>query len=241
MDYKLTAFEDNEKDFIYRMEGEKAERHGAIGYMRLDFGKGGKEFWTTWFDSQKHLKTPAFKAEFDSVINFLRSGMEYPIFSNRRELRIFYLGHSDWQVIDRVVGFKIQTADYTYFARCRPSTDDYDVYVFAYDNRLLLPELAGKHELPEKCYSIKPHSGELVSIYRGENGYIPCDISKPTPEENRLFADTSNKIFGNTRAQEEAMLAGCMFGWNTTAAKPWNYDQNGNFKQPQQNKNEHER
>ena len=108
------------------------------------------------------------------------------------------------------------------------ATGDYDIYVFAYDNDYLLPELAGKHDLPEVCYSVLPSTGELISISRYEKGYFRCEGSKPNPEENRLFADTSNKIFGITKAQEAAMLAGSMFGWDVPGASPWKYDKDGN-------------
>jgi hypothetical protein len=57
-----------------------------------------------------------------------------------------------------------------------------------------------------------------------------------------MFADTANQVNGITRAQEEAMLAGSMFGWDTPAAKPWNYDQNGKPRPPHPPKNkDHER
>ena len=39
--------------------------------------------------------------------------------------------------------------------------------------------------------------------------------------------DTSNKRMGVTKAQEAAMLAGSLFGWDTPAARPKNYDENG--------------
>ena len=131
---------------------------------------------------------------------------------------------------ERGTGFKIESAGYTYYLRCRPGQANYDVYLFAYDNRYLLPELAGQHEIPGRCYSILPSTGELISLTQYENGYAPCDASKQNPEENRFFADTSNKFFGITRAQEEAMLAGSLFGWDKPAAQPWNYDENGNYR-----------
>jgi hypothetical protein len=44
---------------------------------------------------------------------------------------------------------------------------------------------------------------------------------------NRQIAAAKNALLGVTRAQEEAMLAGSIYGWDTPAAKPWNYDQYG--------------
>jgi hypothetical protein len=70
--FKLLPAQDKDSLF-FRMEGERAERHGFIGYFRADFGKSGREFWTTWFDGQPDLKTFGFKNEFDSVIDALRN------------------------------------------------------------------------------------------------------------------------------------------------------------------------
>ena len=58
----------------------------------------------------------------------------------------------------------------------------------------------GQNELPEVCYSTLPSTGELIEIKRYRKGYALCDFSKPTPGENRLFADTSNKLMGVTQA-----------------------------------------
>jgi hypothetical protein len=49
--YTLTPSQ-NDSFLFSRLEGEAAERHGAIGYLRADFGKDGYGFWTAWFDSQ---------------------------------------------------------------------------------------------------------------------------------------------------------------------------------------------
>ena len=56
--------------------------------MRGDFGSRGVEFWTTWKDSSKQWKTDEFKAEFDDVINALRSE-EYGLFKDRRSMVSF--------------------------------------------------------------------------------------------------------------------------------------------------------
>jgi len=242
MSYDLLPAEQKEGRLFFRLDSESEKRHGAIGYLRADFGRSGREFWTTWFDIQKDLKTYDFKNELDGVINSLRDDGQKPPFASRANLQTFCATNPAYPLTDHDVGFKIQTLNFTYTFRCTPRVGDYDVYSYAFDNCYLLPELAGKHELPEMCYSTLPSSGELILISRSKNGYSPCDFSKSDPEANRLFADTSNKIFSITRAQEAAMLAGSLFGWNVPAAKPWNYDQNGEPRlQNQPKKNDPER
>ena len=44
----------------------------------------------------------------------------------------------------------------------------------------------------------------------------------------------TNEKLGVSRAQAEAMLAGSMFGWQTQAADPCSYDEQGHMKAPKQ-------
>ena len=135
--FALTPTQSDEKLF-FLMEGETAERHGYIGYLRMDFGKSGREFWTTWFNGQPLLNTPEYKNEFDSVINSLRDDGEPPVFSGRTALERFSNSNPGKDLGDRGKGYIIKTPDYSYYFRCRPSPHDYDVYCFVYDNRFLM-------------------------------------------------------------------------------------------------------
>jgi hypothetical protein len=227
MPYTLQPAEEAEKPLFFRLDGEAAERHGSIGYLRADFGRSEKEFYSAWFDSQKHLKTPSFKHEFDEVINSLRDDGEKPPFASRYALAAFCAAKPGAEFpAGRGKGFRIRTPDFSYYARCNPKYGDYDIHCFAYDNRWLLPELADKHELPKRCFGILPSSGDMILITCGERKYTPFS-SSATPEEKRRMVDIFNEANGVTRAQEEAMLAGSMFGWSVPAAYPWNYEQDG--------------
>lgn len=92
-----------------------------------------------------------------------------------------------------------------------------------------------RSSLPVQCFSVLPASGELILLTRGEKGYNPCyDFSTPDAQQNREFADDRNVKNGVTKAQEAAMFAGSMFGWQTPAADPRNYDEQGQPIKPRQ-------
>ena len=83
-----------------------------------------------------------------------------------------------------------------------------------------------RSSLPEKCFSITPATDKIVIIVKGETVQHPVYI----PIEGRTARESvtaENQIIGVTRAQEAAMLAGSLFGWDTPAADPKNYDEQG--------------
>jgi hypothetical protein len=80
--------------------------------------------------------------------------------------------------------------------------------------------------LPRECLSTLPSTGEVIKIDRYQKGYTPRNFQK-TKQENRDLVDRSNARRGTSKAQEAAMLAGSMFGWDAPAAKPKNYDRDG--------------
>ena len=212
---------------FFRMEGEAAERHGAIGYLRVDFGVSGQEFWTAWFDCKKNLISAAFKCEFDKVISCLRYGGQEPPFGSRANLKTFCDEKPGKKLIARGWGYMVRMEGYSCYVRCLSRYDAYDIYCFAYDDRWLLPELSGQHELPDTCYSIEPFTGKMILIEGNKRGYYACEDSTDDTVYNRAFATYRNIKSGVTRAQEEAMLSGSIFGWHVPAAKPWRYDANG--------------
>ena len=84
-----------------------------------------------------------------------------------------------------------------------------------------------RSSLPEQCYSVLPDTGELIIIKKGESGYYRTDIDMGSKAENRALADEYSAKLGVSKAQEQAMSAGSMFGWAVPAADPKNYDESG--------------
>lgn len=84
-----------------------------------------------------------------------------------------------------------------------------------------------RQSLPEKCFSALESTGEIISITRGENGYTPTGQYPQDGISPKKAAAALNDTIGVTRAQEAAMVAGSMFGWDAPAADPKNYDTKG--------------
>lgn len=82
-------------------------------------------------------------------------------------------------------------------------------------------------ELPDRCFSTLPSSGELIMITKGEKGYRKCADSSPHREQNEMIAARHNGRMGVTPQQAAAMLGGSMFGWATPAARTSSYDVKG--------------
>ncbi|MDD4474933.1 MAG: hypothetical protein PHV95_03950 [Eubacteriales bacterium] len=99
------------------------------------------------------------------------------------------------------------------------------------NDNICMPEYP---KLPVMCYSTLPSTGELIVIKRGENGYRKADHRMSGCDSSRSYADMVNKKLGVSKAQEAAMIAGSLYGWNVPAADPKNYDTDGH---PIKNKN----
>ena len=83
-----------------------------------------------------------------------------------------------------------------------------------------------RSSLPDKCFSALESTGEMIVITKGEKGYAPTGIY-PQSDSLKNGASALNAANCVTKAQEAAMVAGSMFGWETPAADPKNYDEQG--------------
>ena len=98
-----------------------------------------------------------------------------------------------------------------------------------------------RSSLPELCYGTLLDTGKIVIYKRGETGYYPTDIPYTSKEEARIIVDEQNAVGGVSKAQEAAMAAGSMFGFDVPAADPSNYDENGQPIKPRHKNRDYER
>ena len=84
-----------------------------------------------------------------------------------------------------------------------------------------------RSSLPEKCFVYVESTDEIGIVHRGEEGYSPAGVKPEKGVSKRKGVEYLNNAMGVTKAQEAAMNAGSLFGWETKAADPANYDSEG--------------
>ena len=301
MDYRVLT--EAERKYTFSQSQQLSMQTGLIGYLRADFGSAGNEFWTTWNDFRKDLKTDEFKAEFDDVINGLRDG---DVLSDRKAMSSYCYSTPDSSFNDdrNHYGIRLDTEKYSYLMRFNPNRGEYNLYCYCYQKEWLnshlknaergirfidphyqeqfriadgekisiklgdgktmertcryiddyhlevgtnlyhicefaeLMEQSGctyapkEPPLPPMCYSILPSTGEVIQIDRWQKGYTATRFNDGNRAENEAIKDKFNEKLGVSKAQEQAMLAGSMIRWDSIAAKPKSYDENGKAIKP---------
>lgn len=111
MDYRVLT--EAERKYTFSQSQQLSMQTGLIGYLRADFGSNGNEFWTTWNDFRKDLKTDEFKTEFDDVINGLRDG---DVLSGRKSMSSYCYSTPDSSFNDdrNHYGIRLDTEKYSY-------------------------------------------------------------------------------------------------------------------------------
>ena len=81
--------------------------------------------------------------------------------------------------------------------------------------------------LPDQCFAFVESENRIAVIKKGESGYYPIETDGKDTEQNKAFTKLLNAQNGVSPKQAEAMKAGSIFGWDTPAADPKNYDDKG--------------
>jgi hypothetical protein len=82
-------------------------------------------------------------------------------------------------------------------------------------------------ELPRVSAYTHPSTNDMIFVMVGKSGYWPKTSLGIV--DDTLTADKWNEAHEITKAEAEAMFAGSMWGWDTPAADPENYDVEGSM------------
>lgn len=83
-----------------------------------------------------------------------------------------------------------------------------------------------RSSLPKVCYGKVPEKKAIVMFERGCNGYHSA-YAVTKGRTSQKFVDELNNELGVSKAQAAAMQAGATLGWDSPAADPKNYDEQG--------------
>lgn len=137
MDIKTMSAD--ERKYTYRQSQQISMQTNfiVIGYLRADFGTTGKEFYSSWNDFRKDLKTDEFKAEFDNVINALRENDG--ILSGRGAMskHCYDTPESSFENDREEYGVRVDTEKYAYLMRLNPRQGEYNLYCYCYEKQWL--------------------------------------------------------------------------------------------------------
>ncbi len=90
-----------------------------------------------------------------------------------------------------------------------------------------------RSSLPEKCYVYVESTDKIGLVERGEMGYRTMAFIPDGASSKKDGVALLNEMKGITKAQAAAMNAGSLFGWETKAADPANYNEQGELLGPQ--------
>ena len=130
--FRVRPAQPEEAGAFFAQTPEQNAQMGAIGCVRMDFGKRGTAFWHTWHPrGREELNSPEFKAELQQVVDTLRetvlkdlSSMRHFCYENGGKIP------GGWS---QNYGYVVETEHYEYCLRCNPVPGDYQAHLLCYD------------------------------------------------------------------------------------------------------------
>ena len=199
--YKPRPASPDEAGLFYALPAEQDAELGAIGHVRMDFGRRGTEFWHTWHPrGPEELNSPEFKAELQEVVDELRES----VLKSYSAMTRYCHGHGG-AIKGGLVqnyGYIVETDNYRYCLRCNPVQGDYNAYLSCFDKRVQEMNMAADEDVHQKIrdwYTAKFPADELgpeikditfaglvESMNRGEDVYETLGVEDSIVRE-RIF------------------------------------------------------
>ena len=130
--FRVRPAQPEEAGAFFAQTPEQNAQMGAIGCVRMDFGKRGTAFWHTWHPrGREELNSPEFRAELQQVVDTLRetvlkdlSSMRHFCYENGGKIP------GGWS---QNYGYTITSDVYEYYLRCNPVNRGYQAYLTCFD------------------------------------------------------------------------------------------------------------
>ena len=134
MDKTIRVMTEAERQYCYSQSRQLMGQTGCIGHLRADMDTNGDGFFTTWEDESVFLKTDAFKAELNDVINSLRFGGRDAFLSSRDALAKYCRSIPAARISgsEESYGIRVDTDSYAYMMRLNPNRGIYNLYCYCY-------------------------------------------------------------------------------------------------------------
>lgn len=132
MKYEVKCAAEEHKTMFYS-DCSPELREACVGHLRMDFGRVGKEFYSTWWGNRPELNDKTFRNELDDVINALRKD---GLLKSRSEMMKFCSENSHLP-LGESRGFAVETEQHLFLFRCKPQVGDYDCYCYCYNKQEL--------------------------------------------------------------------------------------------------------
>lgn len=179
-----------EAGLFFALPPEKDEELGAIGHVRIDFGRSGNEFHHSWWPrGPQDLNTQEFRDELDKVVNDLRKSV------------LKSLGAMNgycWNCGGKIAGgtccqnygYVLETECYTYRLRCNPTPGDYQAYLscFLRQEQELGLTAKGRQALKDAADPGKDHTYRWYVIDRIDDPKLRKDYAVTLEEAPRVYA-----------------------------------------------------
>ena len=216
--YLLRPASPEEAGLFYAQTAESDEALGAIGHVRIDFGRSGKGFYHSWWPrGPEKLNTQEFKEELGKVVDGLREGILKDLPSMRRFCRGGE-GAIEGGICCQNYGFTLETERYLYRLRCNLIEGDYQCYLSCFDKQ------AQKQIIGQVSYA----SGEREEFtdpqkylqavreelpYQSTTGFR-CETLTDDPAVRKAVDDMVCDLYGeeNPKTLEDYSKTGMMMG-----------------------------
>ena len=130
--FRVRTAQPEEAGAFFAQTPEQYAQMGAIGCVRMDFGKRGMEFWHTWHPrGREELNSPEFKVDLQLVVDTLRETVLKDLKSMRQFCRENGGKIPGGQVQN--YGYTITSDVYEYYLRCNPVNRGYQAYLTCFD------------------------------------------------------------------------------------------------------------